>query len=129
VKRIAFVAVASAVALVGFAVPAVADHGQIDDQPLVRGEWIHYNFDRHITLDESHIFVKKTDGPRMGIRWRNCDGTGHGPEVILRNEDPTERRAIGVSLNAPKCFKLDVKSYGELTVDTWSGEIWWNTRS
>jgi hypothetical protein len=128
-KRTISVVMVAVFAMLGLATPAVASHQTIPDSQLVQGAWVPYEKARHVNKSGSHVFVKKTDGPTIGIKWRRCGGGGQGGEVILPNNDPTERKVIGTNFAAGTCFKLSAKSYGENARDTWRGEIWWNVYS
>lgn len=124
-----FIVAAALFAMLGFAIPAAASHEGIPNSQLVQGVWVPYDNPRHINASGSHIFVKKTDGPRIGIKWRRCSGGAQGQEINLPNDDPTERKAIGTNFAAGTCFKLSAKSYGQNARDTWRGDIWWNVYS
>jgi hypothetical protein len=124
-RKMFVVAVGVIGALVATAMPASASQSGISGN-LRKGEWVNYSTARTITVGGTNIYVNKTDGPEIGVKWRRCSGGAEGSEVRLQNADPTPRVRIGSNFRASTVFCLSAKSYGSNSTDTWNGNVWWN---
>ncbi|MEV6241598.1 hypothetical protein [Lentzea sp. NPDC051838] len=74
----------------------------------------------------TNIYVRKTDGPEIDVKWRRCAGGAEGSAVRLQNADPTPYVRIDTNFRASTVFCLSAKSYGSNTTDTWNGTVKWN---
>lgn len=124
-KRLVLLVLGVIAALFATALPASASSSGISGN-LRKGAWVNYTTQRTITVGGTNIYVNKTDGPEIGVKWRRCAGGAQGSEVRLQNADPTPRVRIGSNFRASTVFCLSAKSYGSNSTDTWNGNVWWN---
>ena len=127
-RRIALVIGLVVVALFAGTLPASASTVGLSGS-LTRHAWVNYSTQRTITASGSSIFVKKTDGPEIDVKWRRCAGGAQGSPVRLQNADPTPRVRIGTNFLPGTGFCLSAYSYGSNSTDTWNGNLWWNVFS
>ncbi|GLZ34539.1 hypothetical protein Lesp02_67260 [Lentzea sp. NBRC 105346] len=127
-KRLILLAFGIIAALFATAMPASASSAGLSGS-LRKGQWVHYGTQRTISVSGTHIFVKKTDGPELDVKWRRCAGGAEGSPVRLQNADPTPRIRIGSNFRSGTVFCLSAKSHGNNTTDTWNGTVWWNVTS
>lgn len=114
--------------LLGGAIPALASSAGLSGN-LTRNAWVNYNTQRTITVAGTHIYVRKTDGPELDVKWRRCAGGAQGSPVRFQNADPTPRIRIGANFLAGTVFCLSAYSRGSNATDTWNGTVWWNVSS
>lgn len=120
--------VAALVMLLG-AVPASASSTGLDGD-LVKDKWVNYTNSRTVEEGGSNIYVSKSDGPAMIIRWRKCtDPSRRGSDVHMQNADPTPRYTVGVNFIDGAVFCLSAYSKGNNGTDRWSGTLEWNVFS
>lgn len=124
-KKTLLVAVGIIGALVATAMPASASESGLSGN-LRKGEWVHYGTQRTVTVAGTNIYVRKTDGPEIDVKWRRCSGGAEGSAVRLQNADPTPYVRIGSGFRASTVFCLSAKSYGSNSTDTWNGNVRWN---
>lgn len=128
-KRSLFVVTAGAVvALLLGAIPASASSAGLSGS-LTRNSWVNYGTQRTISVGGTSIFVNKTDGPEIDVKWRRCAGGAQGSPVRLQNADPTPRVRIGTNFASGTVFCLSAYSHGSNATDTWNGNVWWNVNS
>lgn len=122
--------IAAAVVIVLFmATPASASSSGLTGS-LVKDQQTFYTTGRTITVGGSHIFVQKTDGPHIHVKWYKCGNQGvAGAWIDFQNEDPTPRLRIGSNFLANTTFCLAAWDHGSNATDTWSGTVWWNVFS
>lgn len=127
-KRIVLLTFGVIAAILATAMPASAASAGLSGS-LRRGAWVNYGTQRTITVSGTHIFVRKTDGPEIDVKWRRCAGGAEGSPVRFQNADPTPRIRIGSNFRSGTVFCLSAKSYGSNATDTWNGTVWWNVTS
>lgn len=89
-------------------------------------EWVNYTTQRTITANSSNIYVRKSNGPKLEIKWRRCAGGAQGSPVTLPDSDPTDVIRIGQDFLSGTVFCLSARSRGSNETDTWEGIVWWN---
>ena len=112
-------------ALISTAAPASATDNGISGN-LRKDVWVHYGTQRTVTVGGTNIYVRKTDGPEIDVKWRRCAGGAEGSAVRLQNADPTPYVRIGSNFRASTVFCLSAKSHGSNATDTWNGNVRWN---
>ncbi|HWS34927.1 MAG TPA: hypothetical protein VN408_19580 [Actinoplanes sp.] len=111
------------------ATPALATDAGISGS-LTKNQTTWYGTQRTITANGSNIYVKKTDGPEIDVKWYKCsDRNNAGGWVRLPNADPTGRLLIGSGFAAGTVFCLAAISRGSNATDSWSGTVSWNVFS
>jgi|SRR5437870_5276806 len=97
---------------------------------LTKDQVTYYTTARSITASGSNIYVQKTDGPHISLKWYKCgDRSVSGAWVDFPNTDPTARIRIGSNFAAGTSFCLAAWDHGSNATDTWSGTVWWNVYS
>jgi hypothetical protein len=128
VKKIIAVVLAG-VATLALAAPASAS-SQVTTGGLTKDKVTYYTTGRTITAGGSNIYVQKTDGPAIDVKWYKCGNTGvSGAWVYLQNADPTPRARLGSGFLASTVFCLAAWDHGSNSTDTWTGTVWWNVFS
>jgi hypothetical protein len=125
-KRI-FAGIAAAMAMVlVFATPASASQTNVTGS-LVKDQQTFYLTKRTISVSGSSIYVQKTDGPHIHIKWYKCGNRNvSGAWIDFANADPTPKQRIGTNFLANTVFCLAAWDHGSNATDTWSGTLWWN---
>ncbi len=112
-------------ALISTAMPASATDNGISGN-LRKDVWVHYGTQRTVTVGGTNVYMRKTDGPELDVKWRRCAGGAEGSAVRLQNADPTPYVRIGSNFRASTVFYLSAKSHGSNATDTWNGNVRWN---
>lgn len=154
IKRIGIVVGAMALAIVGGASVAGASPAAVKSAPaavqhvvkqaapdvvqpmtventsgnLTKDKVTTYTKARTVTVSGSNIYVQKTDGPGILVRFYRCGDTSyHGNWSRLANADPTGYVLIGTNFAKGAKFCLQAwDDQGNNATDTWTGNVKWN---
>ncbi len=125
-----FAAVMAAVATLALAASPAAASQTVTTGDLKKDQVTYYTTKRTITAGGTNIYVQKTDGPAIDVKWYKCTNTGvSGAWVYFQNADPTPRLKIGSGFLAGTEFCLAAWDHGSNATDTWTGTVWWNVSS
>ncbi|MFI0765519.1 hypothetical protein ACWDHW_23415 [Streptomyces melanosporofaciens] len=125
-RKLSLAVLASTVLMLAGALPASATSGRVGPASLRQDEWVNYTTQRTITANSSNIYVRKSNGPKLEIKWRRCAGGAQGSPVTLPDSDPTDVIRIGQDFLSGTVFCLSARSRGSNETDTWEGIVWWN---
>ncbi|MGA6153798.1 hypothetical protein ACPEIC_10720 [Stenotrophomonas sp. NPDC087984] len=125
-RKLSLAVLAGAVLMLAGALPASATSGRVGPASLRQDEWVNYTTQRTITANSSNIYVRKSNGPKLEIKWRRCAGGAQGSPVTLPDSDPTDVIRIGQDFLSGTVFCLSARSRGSNETDTWEGIVWWN---
>jgi hypothetical protein len=127
-KRLVVILLALAAPLL-LALPADASQTNVTGS-LVKDQVTYYTTQRLISASGSNIYVQKTDGPHISLKWYKCGNRNvSGAWYDFPNTDPTARIRIGTNFASGTYFCLAAWDHGNNSTDTWSGTVWWNVYS